>query len=292
MGTDYVQYVAADVLSHVLPRRLSYWIGERVADGCFRRDEKGRRAVTSNLRKIREYQGEMCTEKAIEGGARQLFRNFGKYLVDFFRFTHVSRREITRMIRIVNPEYIGRAVARGKGVLVVTAHLGSWEIGGAMLSSFGYPVSAVVLPMKDRRTNALFQSRREQRGVKVIPIEHAAHGIYRALERKEFVALLGDRDYGPHHHEVTFFGAPACLPIGPAKLSVRTGAPILPGFMIRQPDDTFLLRLHPPLEASGLDAETMQDRVVRVLESEISQNPSQWFIFNEFWKHSEELSRG
>jgi KDO2-lipid IV(A) lauroyltransferase len=168
--------------------------------------------------------------------------------------------------------------------LAVTAHLGSWEIAGAMLSSFGYPVNVVVLPMKDKRTNTLFQSRREQRGFKVIPVDHTVRGIFDALSKKEIVALLGDRDYSVHHHEVIFFGAPAYLPIGPAKLCVRTGAPILPGFLIRRPDDTFLLRLHQPIEGRGLSLEDIQRRIVEVFEKEISENPSQWFIFDEFWK--------
>ena len=284
MNNEYAQYLAVDFLCHILPRRFSYWLAMRVADGFFRRDEKGRNAVMSNLRHIHAHRGIQLPEDRLEELTRETFRNFGKYLADFFRFTRVSVNEISRLVRVVHPEYIGQAAGLGKGVLVVTAHLGSWEIGGAILASFGYPVNVVVLPMKDKRTNALFQSRRGKRGLKVIPLGHTVRGIYSALLRKELVALLGDRDYSPRHHEVAFFGAPARLPIGPAKLCIATGAPILPGFLIRQPDDTFVLRIHPPISGEGLSLAEAQGRMVGVLEDEISQNPSQWFLFDEFWK--------
>lgn len=285
MNTEYLQYRTADLLAHVLPRRWSYELGIRVADHLYRRDDAGRRAVQSNLRRIYEHQGIRLTDDAVDQTARETFRNFGKYMVDFFRFTRISRLEIARLIRVIHPEYIGQAVSEGKGVLAVTAHLGNWEIGGALLSFFGYPLNVVVLPMKDKKTNALFQSRREQRGMRVIPLGRTVRGIYDALNRKEVVALLGDRDYSPHHHEVMFFGASACLPIGPAKLCWHTGAPIVPGFLVRQPDDTFLFRLHPPISTDGQGVDAIRDQVLRVLEWEIAQNPSQWFIFTPFWNN-------
>ena len=290
MNSEYVQYRVTDVLCHILPRRFSYWIGARMADGFFRRDGKGRRAVMSNLRRIHEYRGMPLDDCALEALARDMFRNFGKYLVDFFRFTRVTSGEVARLIRVDHPEYISQAAAQGKGVLVVTAHLGNWEIGGAVLSSLGYPVNVVVLPMKDTRTNTLFQSRREQRGLKVIPLGHPVRGIFDALKKKEFVALLADRDYSARQHSVVFFGTPVSLPIGPAKLCVTTGAPVLPGFLVRQPDDTFLLRLHPSIEATGLSQEQVQNRILRILEDEISQNPAQWFIFDEFWQRDRDTT--
>jgi len=286
MDREYILYRTADFLSHVLPRRFAYWIGLRVADRFYRRDAYGRSAVISNLRHILEFKGVRPSEETLEKLARRTFQYFGKYLVDFFRFTRMSRAEVDRIVSIEHPEYIDQARALGRGGLAVSAHLGSSEIAGAVVVALGLPLNAVVLPESDQKINALFQSRREGRGLKVIPLGHAARGTLKALKNKEWAALLADRDYSARNDLVHFFGAPARLPRGPVALCVKTGAPILPTFLLRQDDDTFLLRFHSPIiphgSSSFLD---IQGQICKILEQEIGERPSQWFMFEEFWKN-------
>jgi KDO2-lipid IV(A) lauroyltransferase len=288
MNKEYLQYRAADFLSQTVPRRFAYWIGLRVADAFYRRDERGRSAVMANLRQILSFRGLRPSEETLERLARQTFQHFGKYLVDFFRFTRISRRQISRIITWEHPEYLERTVAEKRGSLIVGAHLGNWETAGAVIGAMGYPVNAVVLPHPNKKTEALFQSRRQKRGFHLIPLGHAAQGILRALRRTEVVAMLADRDYGPHEDAAIFFGAQARLPRGAAVLSVKTGAPVLPAFLLRQPDDTFLFRFHEPIMPDGqLSIDDVQDRIRTILEREIAANPTQWFMFDHFWRRWE-----
>jgi len=286
MNTEYIQYRAADFLSHVVPRRFAYWVGLRVADRFFRRDGRGRSAVISNLRHILEFKGLRPSSETLERLARGTFQYFGKYLVDFFRFTRMSESVVDRIVSIEHLERLNQAVAHGKGVLLLSAHFGSWEIGAAVVSALGHPISAVVVPQKNKKTNMLFQSRREKRGIKVLPLGEAARRTLRALRKGELVAMLADRDYTQHNDLTRFFGAPARLPHGPATLCVKAGATILPVFLLRENHDTFLLRFHPPIvPGRNSSVSEIQAQICLILEQEIGERPCQWYMFDEFWKH-------
>jgi len=284
MNSEYLQYRAVDMLSQILPRPFAYWVGLRTADYFYRRDHRGRRAVMSNLQHILEFRGVHASEEKLERMARRTFQNFGKYVVDFFRFTRMSKAQVDRIISIEHQEYISQAAAGGRGVLSVTAHFGSWEMAAIVMTALGHPINVVVLEQRNEKINDLFQSRREMRGMKVIPLGHAARGTLEALKRGEFVALLADRDYSQRRDFSIFFGTPARFPRGPATLCVKTGARIMPAFLLRQPDDTFLLRFHKPIDAGGTaSVEDIQAQLCRVLEAEIGENPTQWYMFEEFW---------
>lgn len=277
-------YRLAAVCSRHLPRRFSYWLGLRIADLYFWRRATARQAVMSNLQRIFAARGITPATTALSGFARKTFQHFGKYLVDFFRFARLTESELRRFVNLENAEALREASARGKGVLVVTAHLGNWEVGGAVIAALGYPLNAVALPQPSKRLDRLFNEQRASRGIRVLPLGHAAFSIVRCLKRGEIVALLGDRNFNHQTERYEFFGAPALLPRGPAWLAAQTGAPLVPSFLLRQEDDTFLLRCHPPIypEEAGSEA-AIRAAWLAALEKEIAAAPWQWFIFDDFW---------
>lgn len=281
---EYWQYRIAACLSRSLPERTAYWLGLRVSDQFYRRNHKGREGVVSNLKRIFAARDVVLAEAAIEGLARKTFQYFGKYLVDFFRYEKLAPEEVRRRVSIEHGEYLERCVNMKRGVLLVTAHFGNWELGGAALAALGYRVNVVVLPAPVARLNRLFQSQRAKRGVNLIMMGHSVFSIIRCIKNGEIVALLADRDFTHRNDRIPFFGEPARIPVGPGWLSIKTGAPVLPVFMMRQVDDTFLLRFHPPIlpEEAG-SAEAVRERICRALEKEIGEHPYQWFIFDDFW---------
>jgi len=284
MNTRFLQYSAAAFLSTALSRRMAYRVGCRTADRYYRRDERGRKAVEANLKTIMGFKGQTLDDEELDRQVRETFRQFGKYLVDFFRYTGLSRRRASGLIDIEAAHHLSDAAALGKGVILVTAHLGSWEIGGAIVAGMGYPLNAVVLPEDNKRTNAMFQRYRERRGLKVIPLGRAARALLHALRRGEAVVLMADRDYSAHSDLAEFFGRQVRLPTGPARLCVKTGAPVVPSFLLRREDDRFLLRFHPPIEPDGPSSiGSVRMRICGILQNEISANPNQWFMFDDFW---------
>lgn len=282
---EYWFFRITKALSNLLPRGFAYWIGLRMADFLFFKDKKGRDAVISNIRHILKAQSVFKTEREIRLMARRTFQHFGKYLVDFFRFTSVSDDHLKRLFKFENMEHFEQAKAMNKGVILVTAHFGNWELGGAVLTAMGNKISAVVLANNIGKTNDLFQAQRRRRGMEVLPLGQAARRSMKALRNNEMVAMLCDRDFTSHNVLIDFFGQPARMPAGPARIALKTMSPIVPGFLIRMEDDTFLFKFYPPvIPEPGMEAEEIRAKIRDVMQLEIAQNPSQWFVFEDFWK--------
>jgi len=280
----YLSYRTAQLISQLLPRRFAYWFGLRVSDRFFANDDVGRRAVMSNFRRILRAQGIQPSGEMLRQMARKNFQYFSKYLIDFFKFPMLRLKDVNHMVSFENFDFLEEAESYGKGVIIISAHLGNWELGGAVLSCLERKVHAVVQPMLGSKINELFQKHRTQRGMHVIPMGHAARGVIKALRANQHVAMIADRDFTAHNETMLFFGEPARLPSGPARLSVKTGAPLVPVFLLRQPDDTFLFRFYPPILPEGTGSiDNIRSRIRDVIELEIGRNPLQWFMFDDFW---------
>jgi lauroyl/myristoyl acyltransferase len=168
---------------------------------------------------------------------------------------------------------------------MLTAHLGNWELGGLVFGALGYPFWAVALPHKNKKINDFFNDRRESKGVHVIQFGKAARMCLSLLKENKMVALVGDKDYSNEAGVVVdFFGRKTYLPKGPAGFALKTGALILPGFMIRNPDDTYTLHMEKPIESTGGDTiETLTLKYAAIMERYIKQYPQQWYMFRQFW---------
>jgi KDO2-lipid IV(A) lauroyltransferase len=287
----YLQLKFAELVAHVVPRRLAYGIARRVADLHVLFDRRGREAVVGNLRRIHQHGGVTLSERALRALARENFLNFAKYVVDFFHFLRLKPERAARLLDF-GPvtTALDALLAHGKGVIIVSAHLGNWELGAGAVAQRGYQFNAVALWQPDPRINALYQSYRQARHIHPIPFGRAARGCIEALRRNELIGLVGDRDYSGSRETTLFFGQPARLPHGPAKLALATGAPILPVFLVRRPDETFAYIVEPPIWADrqrDTEPEVMA-RIARALERVISQHSEQWYLFHNLWDLEED----
>ncbi len=281
---EYLAYWMAGWVSCSIPRHFAYWISLRMSDLYFFLDRRARAAVMANLRQVMAFTGRFPTERELRLTARTTFQFFGKYLVDYFRFSRLSEDDMRRLATVENVEYIEQARQDGKGVILITAHLGNWELGGAVLAGMGYPLNVVTLKQPSAKLNDFFQKHRRRRGMAVVPHGHAVKHLIKALRRNEFIALLADRDYSRRNDFASLCGAQACLPRGAVWLAEKTGAPILPGFMFRKEDDTFLLRLYPPIRSdAGVTQDDLQRKICEALEDGIGAYPHQWFMFQRVW---------
>jgi KDO2-lipid IV(A) lauroyltransferase len=281
----YTAYWLAAQLSRRLPLSFAYWVGLRCADVFCRRDRVGRANVESNLRRIYAYRGIAAGSEFLARMERKTYQFFGKYLVDFFRYSVASCEEIKDRVTIAGWERFESAMERKRGVILVSAHLGNWELGGLVLSLRNYPLTTVYRPFGSPRLDRLFDDRRNARGFTTLPLGGAARGLTDALRRGETVALLADRDFSRQVEPAVFFGAPARLPRGPAVLAARTRACLVPTFLIRGVDDHYLLEFTSvidPVEVRGVAA--LQRRIIEAMEYVIGAHPHQWFIFDDFWR--------
>ncbi|MFA4983957.1 MAG: lysophospholipid acyltransferase family protein [Candidatus Omnitrophota bacterium] len=281
---SYYLYRLGQKLALALPIRKAYALAVLFSDLHYFFAWHDRRVTLQNLRAIfpQKSNGEIRRIR------KEIFRNFAKYLVDFFRFSEIDRAYIENNVRIENVRYIEEGLSRGKGVITLTAHMGNWELGGAALALSGYPFAAVALPHKDKKVNSFFNYQRQIKGVKVIPVGKAVRNCLEVLRQNSVLALLGDRNFNEKGIEVDFFGKPTLLPAGPAALSLKTDAALVPGFMLRNPDDSFTLRFEKPIEfkESGdreSDIRALVYSYKTVIENYILRYPGQWSMFRRFW---------
>ncbi|MFN2166348.1 MAG: lysophospholipid acyltransferase family protein, partial [Anaerolineae bacterium] len=244
---DLSWYRVVDVVARRLPRRTAYGLVRPATAWVYRRRPALRRTLAANLARVLEAGGPDSATPDLDRLVRRNFENFGKYLVDFFRFCDGTAEPLDRLVTVAHGEHLDRCRALGRGILGLTAHIGNWELGAPILAGRGCPVTAVVWRPPSPELDTLFQSRRRNRGIRVVPMGGSTREVLAALGRNEFVAMLADRDYSGRGHRVPFFGRPARLPRGPAVLAVRSGAPLLPAFLLRREDDTYCFEMHPPL---------------------------------------------
>jgi len=273
-------YKLAYLLSTRLPVRFGTWF----AVGCsllkFRISPRDRKAVLGNLRRILPE----ATDEEIHEKAREVFVNFGKYLYEFFRLKYLTLEMLGRRVIVKGQEHLDEALTKGKGVIIVTAHIGNWELGGVFMSLLGYPMVAVALPHRDRRINNMFNRQRQRIGVKVVPSQGVAvRHIYACLKGNAIVALVGDRDFAGTGVRMPFLGAEKMIPRGPAVLTLRTGAPIVMCFVLREPGDKIVIEFS-KLPETPREEKSITAAFVREIEQKVRQYPTQWLMFREFWK--------
>ena len=280
---EYILYRIAQTLALAFPRKKAYRIAQLISDVRYLFAFRDRRAVTENLRHL------FRTHSEIKKIRRRVFRNFAKYLVDFLRFKTIDKSYLDKNVTIENLHYIDDALKQGKGVIVITAHLGNWELGGAILAILGYNIWGVALTHASKKVDTFFNTQRTSKGMHVIPLGKAVRKCLQALSLNHILALVGDRDFSKNGSRVQFFGKPTLFPEGPARLALATGALIIPGFTIKREDDTFCLHFEKPLVLTSQHNNSIPliiSEYKTIYERFIKAYPDQWYMFRKFWMES------
>jgi len=276
----FLLYKLAYFLSTRLPERFGTWVTIACSRLKYYISPRDRKAVLGNLRRILPD----ASEEEIAEMALEVFVNFGRYLYEFFRCKYLNRAMLNKSVFVKGAQNLDEGLALGKGVIVVTAHMGNWELGGVFMSLLGYPMVAVALPHRDRRVNDMFNRQRQRIGVKVVASQGVAvRHIYDSLKANAVVALVGDRDFSHTGVRMPFLGAEKMIPRGPAVLALRTGALIVLSFVLRQPDGTHVIEFR-KLPDAPREEHAIIATYVRAIEELVRQYPTQWLMFREFWK--------
>jgi len=275
----YYLFLIGKIVALLLPRRCAYGLAKLCAVLRYHFDKKDREAILYNLT---PFIADLAQRQAC---ARQIFINFAYYLTDFFRYERVNAAFIKKYVRVSGIEYVGALREKKVPVIAVTAHLGNYELAGAATSLLGYPVAAVALPHQDKRTNRFFNTQRERVGIKVIATGNSIKGCITVLKEGYLLALLADRDFSGHGLVIPMFSQQAFLPRGAAFFARKTGACIVPGFLIREKKYFYHLRFEAPLYFDNPDVDDAEiiKRYIPVLEKYIREYPEQWYLFEKYW---------
>ena len=280
----WLLYKLGIFFSCYLPSFLAYWIVERVADICFvfpsNKNRSYKRATFHNISLIL---GKGKGSREIKEGARCSYRNFSRYLREFFWLPGLNRKEFFNLLTLVGLENLDYALSRKKGVIVLSIHLGNWEWAGMAIHLCGYPVNFLVRRHENKWTNKLFYEIRDKMGVKVIFLNQLKEAI-RALERNEILTMLADENT-EKEVKVDFFGHKISIPAGPFRLAQHTGAMIAPSFAIRSKERKECQRgiIEVPFEVKRSDREETSvkeaaDKFIQVAQDYLYHYPDHWVL--------------
>jgi KDO2-lipid IV(A) lauroyltransferase len=211
------------------------------------------------------------------------WKNFARTVLETSALMYFSKERIISIVQLEGEEHLKRALALGRGVLALSAHLGNFAMIGARLAASGYPFSVVVKHPGDEGFAQLMNDYRAQIGIHTIsakPRREAVRGILRALRNNRIVLLIAD-EFKSGGVTVDFMGQSSSAPRGPATLALRTGAVTLPMFAIRRPDDSLILSVGAaiePIQKDDLDESVAATTALftRHLEAMIRRYPDQW----------------
>ncbi len=225
---------------------------------------------------------------------RILLRSFvhqGLQLAEFAQMRSYNAPQAQCFIRYEGLENYLQARAGGRGVLVLTAHLGAWELSSFFHSLMGYTMGVVIRRLDNSRLDALVNGIRTMHGNRVLHKDDFARGLLKAMHAGETVGILMDTNMTPPQGVfVPFFGVEACTASGLARVARRSGAAVLPGFLLwERAERRYVLHFGPQLTLlqSG-DAETdalaNTAMFTRTLEHYIRRYPEQWLWVHRRWK--------
>lgn len=273
----YLFLIASKVVSG-LSRPAAYGVAKFFAVLYFYLSRPDRNKVIYNLTPLVEDQSKV-REKA-----KEVFINFSYYLVDFFQHPKLGKDFIKKYVKISGLDNLDKCLAKGRGAIALTAHLGNYELAAAVTALLGYPLSVIALPHKDKRLNDFFNRRRNFAGTKVIPTGRTIKGCISALRKGELLALLGDRDFSGKGAKLSMFSKTANIPRGAAFFSLKTGAGIIPSFLTRQGKYSYSLIFEEPIMPEPESRqEDLIKRYLSVLEKYLKKYPNQWYMFERYW---------
>jgi KDO2-lipid IV(A) lauroyltransferase len=274
-------------LLRLLPRRWARKAGAGIAALAFRLFGRLRRTGLRNL----QLGFPELPEQDRSAIMARVYRNLGYQLAEFCRMPRYSAEQASAFVRYEGLEHYLSAREQGKGVLVLTGHLGAWELSSFYHSLAGYPMGMVIRrldnPLVDRFVNRI----RCLHGNRVMHKDDFARGLIASMRANETVGILMDTNMTPPQGVfVPFFGVEACTASGLARVARKTGAAVIPGFLLwEESERRYVLRFGPQVELVASE-DTEQDaiantaRFTAILESYIRRYPDQWLWMHRRWK--------
>ena len=219
------------------------------------------------------------------------YRNLGWLLAEFCQMSSYSPAFASRFIRYEGLEHYLAARDRGKGVLVLTGHLGAWELSSFYHSLAGYPMGMVIRRLDNPLVDQMVNRIRCLHGNRVLHKDDFARGLLAAMRAGETVGILMDTNMTPPQGLfVPFFGVLACAASGLARVALKTGAAVLPGFLLwEESERQYVLHFYPEIalaDSGDAEADAAENtaRFTAVLEQAVRQYPSQWLWMHRRWK--------
>ena len=222
--------------------------------------------------------------------AKGVYRNMAVIAAEFFDIPWLTKDRVRERAEVEGLEHCVEALKKKRGLLMVTAHFGNWELGAIVFSLFFQPVLLLYRPLDNLFLDRLVASVRSSTGNRLLVKNKAMRKMLRTLNANGIVGLLIDQNWSWQEGVfVDFFGRPACTSDGVARLAMHTGAPVIPCFMVRREDGKYTLVIGEAIELVNTgeqekDVLINTQNFTRIVEEMIRKYPDQWFWVHQRWK--------
>ena len=279
-GLTWYGFHTAQRVVAALPRPLAYALAIVASRFAFVFARSARQSLTENLR--------VALPEATTGELRltawRNFRNHAKAYVDLMQLPRAEVEDLKPLLLPCGYEFLEEARAAGKGVLMVSCHMGSWEVAAAIWAVTTAPVNLFAEVLEPQEMYDWYRLTRARLGISVLPLNRSGlRQVLQALDANEIVITALDRDILGTGIECDFFGHRARIPDGVATIALHRGVPILPVCVYRLPDDTYRGVGYPPVFAQPTgddkgDVRRITQLLVRCMEQMIRAHPDQWHL--------------
>lgn len=281
----YRAFKAVQSVVERLPRGLAYALAVFAARFAHNFARRARARLEFNLR--------VALPDATDAEIRRIswlnFRNHSKAYADLMLLPRTRVESMRDKLKVIGWEHLEAARAHGKGVMVVSAHMGSWEVVAAIWAATIAPVSLFAEELEPKELYQWYRDTRARVGISVLPINFGGlRKVTQALQDQEMVLTAIDRDLTGTGQVMPFFGRPARIPLGPAAIALRLGTPVVPVCVYRLPDDSYMAEGSPPVIAQSTgdhraDSIAMTQQLLQRIEGFIKRHPEQWHVPHRIW---------
>jgi lauroyl/myristoyl acyltransferase len=286
MLTYWAVRIASALLS-VIPVRFSYALAGLCGEAYYYLNPKHTHWAAFNLARVLNESEDSPNVKKV---ARSSFGNYARVLVDFFRLPYLTQEEILAQGSVSGLENLRVATEQGKGFILITAHMGSWDRAGALLTGYGYKATVLVDTFSPPQLDAWVTRMRRKFKMQAVAVERpgALREMFRVLQRNEGLVILIDKP-DERGVPVRFFGAETRWPGGVAQLVLRTGCAVVVAGLFRRPDGTSYngfveaVPIPPRTGDAEADGRIIMQGIATRLERAIVAHPEQWYMFRPMW---------
>ena len=295
---SYLQYLVLKGFSlfiNLLPEGFTLWLGKQLGRLVYCLDRGHRRVAIQNLRVAFDQEK---SEGEMRSIAKRTFENLGMMTVEFFRIPRMDVKTFKERVKIEGLDEALKLLEKRKGLLLLLSHFGNWELMGIISKVIGNSIVVIAKPVKKNQWVDRFVTKiRNAAGLEVISSIKASRKVIKALSENRVVGILIDqRAKRSEGVWADFFGRKAPTTPSLAVLALKTGAPVLPVFMIRNGFQQHRLLIKEPLELIRTgdikkDVEANTQLFNQTLESMVRQYPDQWFWVHRRWEREKKVYR-
>jgi lauroyl/myristoyl acyltransferase len=281
----YLAYRSMTAVCPLLPARSGRRVFETAGRLLYRFAPRMRATVTANQSQVL---GRPATDALVQASAREAFARYARYWFDTFNVLGWSDERVVEVFRFEGLDLVEKGLAEGKGVVIGLPHMGNWDVGGRAIAIRLAPIVSVAEHLTPEALFELFLEHRRRLGMDIIDLasDHVGRQLTHELERNRVVALVADRDLSGGGLEVEMFGRTRRMPIGPAMLSLSSGAPLLAATIVTVPEGWRLTFSEVSVERTGRrkeDVMALTHALASDFERGIASSPADWHLFQPGW---------